>query len=154
MIEEEWKVRHYYIYLIEEEFASHYFGRESKIFHLFRDFHWTTVRSNHNDILERQINFITRPIPMQRINQLFKTNLANRILHSKVNHVHKIELDGRGHATITVKKRCLELISSGSYETETVFFEVLRKFDPCFLAMDLNGERYGWLNPIKERNFV
>jgi hypothetical protein len=155
MIEEEWKVRHYYIYLIEEEFASHYFGRESKIFHLFQDFHWTTVRSNHNDTLEKQINFITRSIPMQKINQLLETNLANRVLDQKVNHVHKIELNNqRGNAILSVKKRYLELTSYGSYEAETIFFEVLRKFDPCFLAMDLNGERYGWLNPIKERNFV
>ncbi|MGB9941661.1 sporulation inhibitor of replication protein SirA, partial [Bacillus subtilis] len=25
---------------------------------------------------------------------------------------------------------------------------------PCFLAMDFNSKRYGWLNPVKERNFV
>jgi hypothetical protein len=148
-------VRHYYIYLIEEEFASHYFGRESKIYHLFQDFHWTTVRSNHVDTLERQINYITKPIPTLFIHQLLSTYLVNRVDYQKVHHIHKIELKAnRGNATLIVKERYLELSSDGSYEAETIFFEVLRKFDPCFLAMDLQGERYGWLNPIKERNFV
>ncbi|MEC0685569.1 sporulation inhibitor of replication protein SirA, partial [Bacillus haynesii] len=25
---------------------------------------------------------------------------------------------------------------------------------PCFLAMDFKMKSYGWLNPVKERNFV
>ncbi|MBD5018872.1 sporulation inhibitor of replication protein SirA, partial [Xanthomonas citri pv. citri] len=29
--------RHYYTYLIKEEFANHYFGRESVMFELFQD---------------------------------------------------------------------------------------------------------------------
>lgn len=147
-------MRHYYIYLIEEEFASHYFGRESKIYHLFQDYHWTTARSNHVDMLEKQINYITKPIPTLFIDQLLCSHLANRVDYQKVQHIHKVELKGnRGSATMIVKDRYIELSSNGSYEAETIFFEVLRKFDPCFLAMDLQGERYGWLNPIKERNF-
>lgn len=148
-------VRHYYIYLIEEEFASHYFGRESKIYHLFQDFYWTTVRSNLVDTLEKQIHYITKPIPHLFIHQLLNTHLVNRSDYSNTHHIHKIELKrNRGNATLIVKDRYLELSSDGSYEAETIFFEVLRKFDPKFLAMDLQGERYGWLNPIKERNFV
>lgn len=147
-------MRHYYIYLIEEEFASHYFGRESKIYHLFQDFHWATVRSNHVSTLEKQIKYITKPIPALFIHQLIGTHLGSRRDYQNVNHIHKVELQGnRGNATLIVKDQYLELSSYGSYEAETIFFEVLRKFDPCFLAMDLQGERYGWLNPIKERNF-
>jgi hypothetical protein len=147
-------VRHYYIYLIEEEFASHYFGRESKIYHLFQDFHWTTVRSNHVDTLEKQINYITKPIPKLFIDQLLSSHLANRMDYQKVHNIHKVELKKNiGNATMIIKDRYIELSSNGSYEAETIFFEVLRKFDPCFLAMDLQDERYGWLNPIKERNF-
>ncbi len=35
--------RHYYTYLIKEEFANHYFGRESVMFELFQDYHWTSL---------------------------------------------------------------------------------------------------------------
>ena len=47
-----------------------------------------------------------------------------------------------------------ELLKLGIKQSSTVFFEVLRKVSPCFLAMDFNMKRYGWLNPVKERNFV
>jgi hypothetical protein len=105
-------------------------------------------------MLEKQINYITKPIPTLFIDQLLCSHLANRVDYQKVQHIHKVELKGnRGSATMIVKDRYIELSSNGSYEAETIFFEVLRKFDPCFLAMDLQGERYGWLNPIKERNF-
>jgi len=148
-------VRHYYIYLIEEEFASHYFGRESKIYHLFQDFHWTTIHNKHSDVIGKQVNYITKPVPTLFIHQLLGTHLMNRKDYQKLHHIHKIELKGnRGDATLIVKETHLELSSDGSYEAETIFFEVLRKFDPCFLAMDLKAERYGWLNPIKERKFV
>lgn len=148
-------MRHYYIYLIEEEFASHYFGRESKIYHLFQDFHWTTGRNNQIATLEKQINYITKPIPTLFIHQLIASHLSSREDYQNLKHIHRIELKAnRGNATLIVKDRYLELSSDGSYEAETIFFEVLRKFDPCFLAMDLQNKRYGWLNPIKERNFV
>lgn len=154
MVGESEMVRHYYIYLIEEEFASHYFGRESKIYHLFQDFHWTTARSAHGNTIEKQIQYISKPIPALFIHQILGTHLSKRTDYQMFHHIHKIALKGNiGNATLIVKNRHLELSSDGSFEAETIFFEVLRKFDPCFLAMDFKGERYGWLNPIKERNF-
>ncbi|MDQ0230409.1 hypothetical protein J2S19_001665 [Metabacillus malikii] len=148
-------MRHYYIYLIEEEFASHYFGRESKIFHLFQDFHWTTVRSQHTETIERQINYITKPIPTLFIHQLISTQLKNRKEYQRNEQLHLLKLSGgRGNATLIVKDHYLELSSDGNFEGETIFFEVLRKFDPCFFAMDIQNNKYGWLNPIKERNYV
>lgn len=154
MVGESEKVRHYYIYLIEEEFASHYFGRESKIYHLFQDFHWTTASSAHGSTIEKQIQYITKPIPILFIHQLLGSHLSKRSDYQMFHHIHKIVLKGNvGNATLIVKNRHFELSSEGSFEAETIFFEVLRKFDPCFLAMDFKGERYGWLNPIKERNF-
>ncbi|MFC0271442.1 sporulation inhibitor of replication protein SirA [Metabacillus herbersteinensis] len=148
-------VRHYCIYLIEEEFASHYFGRESKMYHLFQDYQWTRSQTKHFNLIQKQVSYITKPIPTLFIHQLIATHLAKRTDYQQTHEIHKIELKAnRGSATLIVKDRHLELTSNGSYEAETIFFEVLRKFDPCFLAMDFLAERYGWLNPIKERNFV
>lgn len=148
-------MRHYYIYLIEEEFASHYFGRESKMYHLFQDYQWTSSSSEHSTLLEKQISYITKPIPTMFIEKLIKTHLYNRKDYERIENIHKLSPKGnRSYSSLLVKDPYLELNSSGSFEAETMFFEVLRKFNPCFLAMDFQAERYGWLNPIKERNFV
>ncbi|WP_224752293.1 sporulation inhibitor of replication protein SirA [Metabacillus arenae] len=148
-------MRHYSIYLIEEEFASHYFGRESKIFHLFQEYHWTSTNNKQYETITKQIEYITKSIPVFYIHHLVGMFLQSRKGYQRVEQVHKIVLDNnRGNATLIVKERYLELTSDGQVEAETIFFEILRKFDPCFLAMDFHAERYGWLNPIKERNFV
>lgn len=148
-------MRNYYIYLVEEEFASHYFGRESKMYRLFQDYQWTSPSNDNIQLLEKQIIYITKPIPTMFIDKLLKTHLSSRKDYIRSGEVHKLEIRGnRSYGSLTVKERYLELHSSGSYEAETIFFEVLRKFDPCFLAMDFQAERYGWLNPIKERNFI
>lgn len=60
--------RHYYTYLIEEEFASHYFGRESVMFKLFYDYHWTSP-DQKSQLAAKQIEFITKPIPVKPYTQ-------------------------------------------------------------------------------------
>ncbi|MCY9397931.1 sporulation inhibitor of replication protein SirA, partial [Bacillus inaquosorum] len=55
--------RHYYTYLIKEEFANHYFGRESVMFELFQDYHWTSLTKQQYEMTEKQIQYITQPIP-------------------------------------------------------------------------------------------
>ncbi|MBP3039846.1 sporulation inhibitor of replication protein SirA, partial [Bacillaceae bacterium Marseille-Q3522] len=57
-------------------------------------------------------------------------------------------------AQLSIEERRLILKTKGNFESETVFFEILRKSEPSFLAVAINEERYGWLKPIKERNFV
>ncbi|MRX70697.1 sporulation inhibitor of replication protein SirA [Bacillus lacus] len=147
--------RTYYIYLIEEEFATHYYGRESKMYQLFKDYLWKNNLFNFFQLIERQVYYITKPIPENQLKQLLTMQLSFRKEYSCVNNVHKLVLPGnRGSSTLILKDRHIELSTNGSYEAETIFFELLRKFDSCFLAMDFQNNRYGWLKPLKERNFV
>ena len=45
--------------------------------------------------------------------------------------------------------------TSGNVSMETTFFEVLRKCELTFLAMDYENTKYGWLNPLKQvRTYV
>ncbi|MEN7360600.1 sporulation inhibitor of replication protein SirA [Bacillus licheniformis] len=143
--------RHYYTYLIEEEFASHYFGRESVMFKLFYDYHWTSP-DQKSQLAAKQIEFITKPIPAAHIHQRMKMNLC-REDYTQVDYVYRLIVP-KGSASFIIKDRHIEILAKGPFDAETVFFEVLRKVSPCFLAMDFNMKRYGWLNPVKERNFV
>ncbi|MDA7027902.1 sporulation inhibitor of replication protein SirA [Bacillus sp. CLL-7-23] len=144
--------RHYYTYLIEEEFASHYFGREVVMFKLFYDYHWTNLDYKKSQLAAKQIEYITEPIPISHIHKRLKMNLS-REEYRQVDCIYKLMVP-KGSVSFIIKDRYIEILAKGPFEAETVFFEILRKVSPCFLAMDFGMERYGWLNPVKERNFV
>ncbi|MGD6816054.1 sporulation inhibitor of replication protein SirA [Metabacillus sp. 84] len=148
-------MRHYYVYFMEEEIASHYFGKESKIFDLIRTYHWTSIHDERYSLLKQQVEYISKPIPSKSIHQLLNGFLMMRKGYRQLGDLHRIVLNGDpGQATLLIKERYLEIDAQGSFEAETIFFEILRKMNPCFLAMDFQSRRYGWLNPISERKFV
>ncbi|WML50509.1 sporulation inhibitor of replication protein SirA [Neobacillus sp. PS3-34] len=69
--------------------------------------------------------------------------------------MYSIEINGNlSLATMELREDSIIVEGVGSYEAETVFFEVLRKCEASFLAVDLEKNRFGWLKPIKERKFV
>ena len=146
-------MRNYSIYLIEEEFASHYFGRESIIFNLFLDYKRTSF--DNKTLLSKQIEFITRPIPTLKLHQILETTLSNSPSYHHFGNSHFMQINApESEAMIKIFDRHIRIEATGGYEAETVFFEILRKYDSCFLAMEFHLDRYGWLNPIKQRNFV
>lgn len=148
-------MRHYYLYLIEEEFASHYFGKEAKIFDLIKNFQWTSIHDGSYEMLNRQVLYISRDLPVKEIHELLNGFLMHRKGYRRLGSLHRLVLSAeQGQATLLVKDRYIEIDAQGSFEAETIFFEILRKMDPCFIAMDFQSQRYGWLNPISERNFV
>ncbi len=49
--------RHYYTHLIKDEFANHYFGRETAMFELFRDYHWTDLTPQEYQMTEKQVQY-------------------------------------------------------------------------------------------------
>lgn len=148
-------MRHFYLYLIKDEFAGHYFGREYKIFRLFQDYYGTSVESPKYQMLKKQIDYVSKKIPLFYLDEFIQTNLKHCNGYSHDLYTHQIQLEkNRGNATLMLNEKNIEISSTGSFDAETTFFEILRKLDPCFFAMDFQNEQYGWLNPIKERKFV
>ncbi|AVM23974.1 sporulation inhibitor of replication protein SirA [Bacillus pumilus] len=146
--------RHYYIYWIEDEFAHHYFGKESILFHLFESLHWTNRTDDELVMLVKQVDYVTKRIPAFHMHQRLMNNLTN-IHYTQIGSIYSASLpDGKGTAAFIIKDRYIQMSATGSYEAEAVFFEVLRKISPCFLAMDFGSKKHGWLNPVKVRNFV
>ena len=146
-------MRSYQLYLIEDEFASHYFGRERMFYQLF----WEYSQANGalGSIISKQVDFVTKPIPVLRIHQL---------LHQQLSKVKGFRLEEgiyifenknpSSFSTLKIHEQYLELDSQGHVDAETVFFEILRKCETSFLAIDLESNKYGWLKPIKERKYV
>lgn len=146
-------MRNYQLYIIEDEFAAHYFGRERMFFQLFKEFAY--AEGERENILGKQVQYITKEIPMMRVQQILKRQLTNRRDFKITNNYFSIEMaDFESHAKMLVNDRFLHIQANGSYEAEVIFFEVLRKWEKFFLAVDFENDRYGWLKPIKERKFI
>lgn len=146
-------MRSYQLYLIEDEFASHYFGRERMFYQLFLDY--SQANDDLKSIIAKQVNFVTKSIPVLRIHQLLHQQLSKTKGFHVENGTYIYENNtNNSSATLRVHERWMELDSHGQVDAETVFFEILRKCESSFLAIDLESNKYGWLKPIKERKYV
>ncbi|WP_445487241.1 sporulation inhibitor of replication protein SirA [Niallia sp. 03133] len=146
-------MRKYELYLIEESVALHYNGKERMIYNLF--FEHTSVRKKElKEILQKQIDYITLPIPVWKLQKLINSELQLKKFFQQKKDKFYIENGNLSKAELTILPNCLVIEAEGYFDAESVFFEVIRKNEPSFLAIDTQNGRYGWLKPIKERNFV
>ncbi|WP_071459538.1 sporulation inhibitor of replication protein SirA [Bacillus massilinigeriensis] len=146
-------MRSYQLYLIEEEFAAHYFGRERMFFTLFKEhFH---AEGERRLILEKQIDYITKPIPVLMVHQQIHQNLEKTKGFTVKKGIYHYEKEKpSSSAEMVVRDKSIRIDSKGNEFAETVFFEELRKVETSFLAIDTETQKFGWLKPIKERKFV
>lgn len=146
-------MRSYQLYLIEDEFASHYFGREQGLFQLFLE--KERSKGELKAIIEKQIQFITKPISSLRVQKLIHKKIGKANYFRFDNGVYYIEGNSLySNASLEVFERNAMVNSKGNFDAETILFEVLRQCETSFLAIDLEHHRYGWLNPIKQRKFI
>jgi len=146
-------VRKYQLYLIEDEFAAHYFGRERLFFQLFHEHH--TSDGELKFITQKQISYITKRVEVLKVHNLLQRQLGKMKGFKADQGAYTIFISGKlSTARLEVFQDLITVEAEGSYEAETAFFEVLRKCESSFLAVDLEHERVGWLKPIKERKYV
>lgn len=149
-------MRNYYIYLLRDDVAYEYFGKEILIYNLFLE-----KLQEQNDerlhLLTNQINYITNPISVIDINRFIEKNLSVETVYEQ----NKMQFLYQPHtsksysfAKLEIFDRYIKLSSEGSFDAETHFFEVLRKYNTCFLAMDFENRHYGWLKPIKQERYI
>ncbi|WP_051348427.1 sporulation inhibitor of replication protein SirA [Peribacillus kribbensis] len=145
-------MRIYDLYLIEDDVARHYFGRERMLYNLFLDYSQSS--GELREILQKQIQFITKPFNLLRLQRVLDQHIRNHKEFSGGKRVYSIEKnDGQSSAILAANDHEIKIESRGTLEAETEFFECLRKMESSFLALDLSNRRYGWLKPIKERKF-
>ncbi|MED1562812.1 hypothetical protein AJ85_04355 [Alkalihalobacillus alcalophilus ATCC 27647 = CGMCC 1.3604] len=142
-------MRHYQIYLLQEKVASHFFGQETKLFQLFSDRENAPIADRC--IFDKQIEFISKPLPTLLLQKKIKLSLKGYPSYSEIDLKHRIKIQKPNScAELLIKGQYLSLTSEGGPEAETIFFEILRKVDPCFFAVDVTHNHYGWLNPIRQ----
>lgn len=144
-------MRSYQIYLIEDEFARHYFGREKIFFNLFLEY----IQSSdwHKDILQKQIEYITKKIPANNVHFSLEQSLQRKQGYLTQNGVYYLKTKSNSKAAVYIQEHSIILKAEGDFDAETTFFECIRKCEASFLALDFENKRYGWLKPIKERKY-
>lgn len=148
-------MRTYSIFLMEPDVATDYFGKEHLLLTLFQEYNRTSTESQ--EIVTKQVNYITRNIPLFHMQQYIQKYLSYHKGFEVTRNgleIHCSSMGGQSTAILKISHNKIELVSRGNFEAETTFFEVLRKFDPCFLAVDYSSKRCGWLNPIKQRSYI
>ncbi len=145
-------MRQYDVYLINEEVARDYFGQESKLFQLFLE--ETRFNEQSQRIVQKQIKYITQPIPALRIQKLLQQSLKNSLEYQSYKNSYSLKLGETEKAELTLQATKMSIIAKGNFEAETAFFEIIRKLSPCFFAVDVYNYRYGWVNPIKQLKLI
>lgn len=145
-------MRVYQLYLVKEEFAAQYFGKEIKFYRLFKEY--ADSQGEQKEILLKQINFIIEPISENELRTYIKKYFHENTHFYQQDGCYLIKDGNRSGAKLEIFPKHLVLKAKGNYYAETVFFEALRKFEHSFLAVDLDNQNFGWLRPIKTRKFV
>ncbi|MBH9965338.1 sporulation inhibitor of replication protein SirA [Rossellomorea oryzaecorticis] len=144
-------MRNYQIYWIEKSFANHYYGRERMFFGLFSD--WERSSGDLNQIISKQVEFITKPIPYLPTQRILQHELVKVEGAKWIDTTAIIEGEDSG-ANLSMNERSISIEAWGPNDCEYLFFEILRRNMGHLLAIDLDNERYGWLKPIKQRKFI
>ncbi|PGY03776.1 1-phosphatidylinositol phosphodiesterase [Bacillus cereus] len=143
----------YELYLIQEDIAKAYFGREYLFFDLFARFSESGSLSEKK-VLYKQMMYITMPLQVMKIHHKLEQALRSVGKYKRIHHTHILST-GAEYGEITVKSQYIQMNTFGNVSMETTFFEVLRKCELTFLAMDYENKKYGWLNPLKQaRTYV
>ncbi|MBB6449206.1 hypothetical protein HNR44_001155 [Geomicrobium halophilum] len=134
----------YDIYLLRPEIAHQYFQMEIKLFQLFKEYE--TIRSIQS-ILQKQVDYICRPISIQHLVEWFSS--LQMYKNESDSERYFFSLQGEKGVKVTVSERRVQIFSMLGLENEWIWFDQLQMYDPYFFACDIQREKYGWLKPMK-----
>ncbi len=141
-------MRRYVIYLLDREVAKNYIGKEKMLYQLF--YEAENKISPYQSVVKKQIDYITREIPLNQLHQAFLSELKHVLKSYEPEKSYEIQMDERmSRAVLIANRKHLSIYAYGSFDSEASFFETLRKMDSTFLAIDFKNYHYGWLNPLK-----
>ncbi len=141
-------MRRYVVYLLQDDVAKNYFGKEKMLYQLF--YEAENKISPYHSVVKKQIQYITRKIPVKKLHQAFMSELKDALTSFEAEKIYEVQLkESASRAILLVNPNYLSIYSYGSIDAETAFFEVLRKLETCFLAVDFKNYNYGWLTPRK-----
>ncbi|WP_020061988.1 sporulation inhibitor of replication protein SirA [Bacillus sp. 123MFChir2] len=141
-------MRTYELYLIREDITKAYFGREFLLFDLFARFAQSRSLSEKK-VLYKQMKYITLPLQVMKLHHKMEQALRTYGEYERNGYMHMVS-NKNAYGEVRIKSQYIRMHASENVELETAIFEVLRKCELTFLAMDYESKQYGWLNPLKQ----
>lgn len=124
-------MRTYQIFLIEDEFAHHYYGREKLFFNLFLEY--IHARGRLKSILQKQIEFVTKTVPTIQLKLAIEHRLQRKMNFWTQNGKYYLEkTNGSSKAVLIIENESITLKADGDYEAETAFLNVFENMRRVF----------------------
>ncbi|WP_280771954.1 sporulation inhibitor of replication protein SirA [Salipaludibacillus daqingensis] len=146
-------LRKYEIVLIDEEVAYMYSGMEKKLYQLFQENVYS--KGFLKTLTTHQIRYITKDYKRKELNEYIYHSFFHKKDYSYSDNTHTLnEMKNKNYAQLTLYPGKMILTARGSIDAETSFFEVLRNYQPFFLALNHDTNKFGWLRPIQVMNIM
>ncbi len=135
----------YWIYLLNDDVASHYRHRAEKIVELLREHQY--AKAPLKAICRKQVEFITERLSFSRLELGLKQYFAGRVDKNLERNMFVLQNDAGKEALLVVQKRRLLLVAD--------IGRALARLSPTFLAVDADFVDYYWLSaPRQGRKFA
>lgn len=142
-------MRVYEIFLVQKDVVKWYLHKEETLFQLFLDVK-RLQSAKLSPLLQKQIDFITHPIDMPLMDTAMNTRLSTIKEYDYHRYHHEITLNkGNSYASLNLFPKKLVLKGIGLPDAEHVFFEMLRKIEDTFIAVDYTHRHIGFLKPVR-----
>jgi hypothetical protein len=144
----------YWIYLINDEVASHYLNRPEKIVELFREYR--NAKTSQKELIAMQIRYITEPIPSSLVDEVLHKRFGRRLDYRTEKSIYIIQTKKcEDEATLIIQNRRLMLMAEDNEAVVSDIFEALSNIAPRFLAIDSRFNKCQWItNKTEERKFA
>lgn len=142
----------YWIYLLNDDVASHYRHRAEKIVELLREHQY--AKAPLKAICRKQVEFITERLSFSRLELGLKQYFAGRVGKNLERNMFVLQNDAGEEALLVVQKRRLLLVAD-SAPLAAEIGRALAKVAPSFLAVAADFADYYWLSaPAQGRKFA
>ncbi|GAF15259.1 YoxF protein [Bacillus sp. JCM 19046] len=142
-------MRYYELYLVTDDVATSYSGKESKLFQLFEE--RDRASRDQRLVYDRQIDYITKILPEEMLKTVFDRTKTARDEEGYVIHSPVVDVNS---CTVEIQQRKICLKAQGDLSAETDVFDLLKSVDSHFFAVNVEDRRFGWLKPYERQSVL
>lgn len=142
-------MRYYELYLVTDDVASLYSGKESKLFQLFQEREQAPM--DQRSVYDRQIDYITETLPEEALKTVFTQQHVLKEKEAYVIHSPVVDVNC---CTVEIQQRKICLKAQGDLSAETDVFDLLKSIDSHFFAVNVEDRRFGWLKPYERQSVL
>ncbi|GIN07199.1 hypothetical protein J1TS1_13440 [Shouchella clausii] len=142
-------MRHYELYLLSDEVAASFSGKEAKLFQLFTE--RAKAKQSERHIYDRQVDYITKPLPKAKLHKALQKRYG---LKKGNGYELRSAFNERNRCLVELGDKSIQLEALGDLSAETTVFDVLKEVDSHFFAVNVADGRFGWLQPFEKQRVL